>query len=257
MTGISSRKAFRFCFAPRSRLATFTDDVRCTTATVSKLVCLTLEVHSSHLIDFPAPRYQCSRDNQSMKTLLRALLPSIIAISLTCIECVAQSIGNLQLHLQADPARPAAPRTLSLLLINKTDHDVFAPPPLDNCEDGYNGWFKVFQDFTPLKGKPPEPRVEGGCDSDRGGPWPSILVRIKGSALIKEAGWKLLHSGEAIVIKTQIVAFKSDSRKGTYEFWARYVPPSILPSDENILAANKFDIPSSELQSNHVTILKK
>jgi hypothetical protein len=67
-----------------------------------------------------------------------------------------------------------------------------------------------------VRGKPPEPRVAPGCDSDGGEPWPSILVRIKGSALIREDGWKLLRSGEAMVIKTQIVAFQSDSRKGTY-----------------------------------------
>ncbi len=100
-----------------------------------------------------------------------------------------------------------------------------------------------------VRGKPPEPRVEPGCDSDGGEPWPSILVRIKGSALIREDGWKLLRSGEAMVIKTQIVAFQSDSRKGTYEFWARYVPPSILPSDENILAAVKFSISENGLKS--------
>ncbi len=139
----------------------------------------------------PAPK---TVDNQSMRTVLRALHLSLIGISLLSIDCPARDRRHSAIATSAPIRKNAAgaPRTLTLLLVNQADHGVAAAPhPLNNCEDGYDGWFEVFHDFKPLKGKPEAPRVASGCRlSDKA--WamavdPGVSAS-KGSAAIREGG---------------------------------------------------------------------
>jgi hypothetical protein len=189
----------------------------------------------------------------------------------------------LELHLRPDPVKRGAPRTFSLLLVNKTRHDVYVPAPRRNCEDSYDGWFQIAGVFKPLTGTGEEPLFTAGCAADSDVPTPPILDRIK------EDEWQILHLGESLNLGSRAetlpagvtrtladrarmrwevvprgapprhfgtVAFHDYEKPGTYEFWARYLPPSISSSEQAILRRANIDVPNGELISNHLVFAK-
>jgi len=165
--------------------------------------------------------------------------------------------SGLELVLQADAVKPNAPRTFSVLLVNRSDRAVHLPMPTKNCEDGYNGSVQVLHFFKPLRGNSPMP-PGAGCALDRGGPWPPILERIQGSVALHEPGWKVLNAGESLKLTDPgWIAFPNDAKAGVYEFWAAYAPPSVSGSDNAILAAEGLEIPGGELSSNHLVFVKR
>jgi hypothetical protein len=185
----------------------------------------------------------------------------------------AQNTANLQLRLQAD----AGPPTVSLLLVNDTDHDVYIPVPGVNCEDGYSGWVQLRLDFRPLGGRR-KPEVGEGCASDRFGALPPILDRLSE----KGQEWQLLHSGDALSLiagtlhsvsstrgSWEIVkagqppsrrgtpALQEDAAPGVYRLWAIYHPPLVGVADLKTLQEASVDIPRSRLESNRLTFVKQ
>lgn len=168
-----------------------------------------------------------------------------------------RSAFGLELILQADAVKPGAPRTFSVLLVNRSDHPVHIPMPAKNCEDGYDGSVQVLHSFTPFRRNSPMP-LGAGCVLDRGGPWPSILERIQGSVALHEPGWKVLNAGDSLKLTDPSwIAFRNDAETGTYKFWAAYAPPSILDSDRALLSGENLDIPRKELSSNHLVLVKR
>jgi hypothetical protein len=168
-----------------------------------------------------------------------------------------QPAFGLELILQADAVKPGAPITFSVVLVNRSEHAVHIPMPTKNCEDGYNGSVQVLHSYKPFRGNSPL-QPGAGCVLDRGGPWPSILERIQGSVALHEPGWKILNAGQSFKLTDPgWIVFRNGAPAGTYEFWAVYAPPSTLASDRATLAAERLDIPTGELSSNHLIPVKK
>jgi hypothetical protein len=175
-------------------------------------------------------------------------LCGILAATLTS---PAQNPDRLEFRLQADPASPGTPRSFSLLLVNKTGHDIYLPVPRRNCEDRYDGWFRIFNTFKPLNGPSPEPGSPGGCAFDQFGPELAISDRIGAE------NWRLLHSGESLNLDPSgTTAFTDSDPPGVYEFWASYSPPAIGPDKRKILQNRNIDIPQGRVMSNHLVLTK-
>ena len=173
-----------------------------------------------------------------------------------------QEAGSLEFRVQADRLERGTLPAFRLLLVNKTDHDVYIPLPTQNCSDDYDGSFELVRDFKPLRGGAKPPGPGGDCAKDKFG-WPPIMDRLR------DEEWKILHSGDALTLNAErfdpvirrhilwdivpsgasprqpgMVAFEHDSKPGTYEVWAAYSPPSIDLAAGKTLQERGIDYPS-------------
>jgi hypothetical protein len=158
-----------------------------------------------------------------------------------------RTAANLELRLQPETLKGGVPQAFRFELVNISDHDVWAPMPTVQCEDGFDGSIDLSLDFRPLD---PGPPGEGfGCAGDRLG-WPSILDRVK--------EWKVLHAGEKLTLTADRAHLHYDSdRAGRYEFWASYSPPSVEPADQAILRQAGIDFPLGKLATQHLVFEKR
>jgi hypothetical protein len=191
-------------------------------------------------------------------TLALSLTPCALSQALNPQPASDDKPANLKLVLQPDDFRDDMPQAFTFVLLNITDHDLLVPvhPSLD-CFDNYDGSFWLVIKFTPVTPEPPG--MGWGCGGSKY-QWPPVLDRVK--------EWKTIRPGESFRITAPKDKLHLDgSKPGTYEFWARYVPPAISPDDETILrhagfdfpvgANRRVDLPQGELTSAHITFVKK
>jgi hypothetical protein len=156
--------------------------------------------------------------------------------------------SELELVLQPDAPSKGLPRGFTVLLLNKSDHDIRVPTPVVDCQAAYSGVMGVSFRFTPLR--PARPNSHGyGCASDRFN-WPPILERAK--------EWTVLHPRMSISVRETLEQMHCECTvPGRYEFWAGYLPPDISPEDKETLTKAGIDFPHAPLESAHVTYVKK
>jgi len=159
------------------------------------------------------------------------------------VPAAAQSI---ELRLQPDSIDHGIPQAFTFSLWNTSDHDVRVPVPSIQCEDSFDGAIWLQLEFTPdVPAKDGEGR---GCAADTFGRH-SILDRVQ--------KWSLLHPGQYLIFNIpRDRLYYDDKEPGIYEFWADYVPPSIDPSDREILQKAGIDFPHGELTTPHIAFRK-
>lgn len=153
---------------------------------------------------------------------------------------------NIELRLQPDAIDHGVPQAFIFSLWNTSDHDVRIPTPSIQCDDSFDGAIWLRLEFTP---DGPEADREGrGCAADTFGRHP-ILDRIQ--------KWALLHPGEYVIFNIPRQRLDYDDKDpGIYEFWAEYIPPSIVPADREQLQKAGIDFPRGKLISVHVAFRK-
>jgi hypothetical protein len=153
------------------------------------------------------------------------------------------SSGDLELRLVPHGVEDGIPQSFTILLVNHTDHDVFLPMPITDCQGSYTGVTGLVVHFTPLLPEAPQPGR--GCSASRY-TWPPIMERIK--------EWQVVHPGEEFnLLGGSKAAYFESQMPGTYEVWAGYLPPFISPQDQAILEAAGIDFPREALTTPHLT----
>jgi hypothetical protein len=145
-------------------------------------------------------------------------------LSFGTILASAQEAGvpqlGLQLILQSDTLSNGLPRGFTVLLLNRSDHDMRVPTPAVNCQGAYTGVMAMSFHFKPLK--PTRSNGLGyGCASDKYN-WPPVLERVQ--------EWTVLHPGMSLSVRDTPGQMHCECNvPGEYEFWAGYLPPNISP----------------------------
>jgi hypothetical protein len=150
--------------------------------------------------------------------------------------------GNLELRLQPESVRSNIPQAFTVLIVNRSDHDMRIPMPSLECGDVAHGTVGLRLHVKPLHSGPIEPTQ--GCFKDFG--YQPILDRVK--------EWKVLRPEESVSLGTindRVIA------PGAYEYWAYYYPPGMPKADEDLLQKAGIDFPRNELESAHVKFVKK
>jgi hypothetical protein len=101
----------------------------------------------------------------------------------------APGSGALELRIHPDRVEQGVPQGFTVVLVNKTNHDLRVPIPTIQCEDSFNGDILLRLRFRPLKAQPAE--GQQGCANDNE-IWPPILERIQ--------NWKIVHSGDTLTV---------------------------------------------------------
>jgi hypothetical protein len=157
-----------------------------------------------------------------------------------------EGVNALELRLQPDAPEKGVPQSFTVVLLNKSDHDIKLPIPAVDCEGAFTGVMGVSFRFTPLK--PSGAGIGHGCANDTF-VWPPILERAK--------KWKVLRPGDSLSIReTANQMFCECKAPGKYEFWAGYLPPSLTPEDKVTLRQASIDFPHHSLESVHMTYEK-
>ena len=147
----------------------------------------------------------------------------------------------LELRLQPESVQKHIPQAFTVLIVNKSDHEVRLPMPSLACGDVPHGTVRLHVKFKPFKGG--GSALDSGCIKDFG--YQTILDRLK--------QWKVLGPGESLVLMSNgILAHDS----GVYEYWASYIPPGMPKADEEVLQNVRVDFPKSELESTHVSFVR-
>jgi hypothetical protein len=190
-------------------------------------------------------------------TLSLSLTPYALSLALNPPHASDDKPTNLKLVLQPEDLRDGAPQAFTFVLLNITDHNLLVPAhPSVNCGDNYDGSFWLEIHFTPWPFttlSPGPPGMGWGCGVSNAH-WPPALDRVK--------EWKTIGPGESFRITAPNDKLHLDGKFGTYELWARYVPPYVSPGDESILrhagidfpiAANRrVDLPQGQMTSDHI-----
>ena len=153
----------------------------------------------------------------------------------------------LELRIEAEHAEKGVPAAFTVMLENRSDHDIRLPMPATDCASPFMGAIGVSFHFTPLR---PDRLGQGhGCAGDTFD-WPPILERVK--------NWKVLSPGDSLSIQqTASQIFCECNAPGKYEFWAGYTPPSLSEEDQAILREAGIEFPHQALESVHITYEKK
>jgi hypothetical protein len=153
--------------------------------------------------------------------------------------------GNLELRLEPESVQKNIPKAFTVLIVNKSDHEVRLPMPSFESGDVRHGTVWLRLNFVPLKrGVLPELQAGGINDFL----YQPISERVK--------GWKVLGPGESLNLETisgRILAQDA----GSYDYWAYYYPPGMTKGDEEVLQKAGIDYPKKELESAHVKFVKK
>jgi len=155
---------------------------------------------------------------------------------------------ELELILQPDAPSQGLPPGFTVLLLNKSNHDIRVPTPVVDCQSGYTGVMGVSFRFTPQK--PLRSIGRGyGCAADKFN-WPQILERAQ--------EWTVLHPGTSLSVRDTIGLMHCECKApGKYEFWADYLPPNVSPEDKEVLSKAGIDFPHAPLESAHVIYMKR
>ncbi len=149
---------------------------------------------------------------------------------------------NLELRLQPEAVRINIPQAFTVLIVNRSDHDMRLPMPDHECRDVALGTILLGFNFVPAK---PGPTPLGhGCFKDYA--YQPILDRVR--------SWKVLRPGESLSLET--ISVKA-GEAGTYDYWAHYYPPGMPKADEEVLQKAGIDFPKAELESTHVKFVRK
>ncbi len=147
----------------------------------------------------------------------------------------------LELRLESELNQDKTPQTLTVLIVNKGDHDVRLPVPSIACDDIPYGTVALHFRFKPIMKS--TNLLEGGCINDYG--YTPILDRLK--------GWKVLGPGESLSLMTKHVLAQD---AGAYEYWASYIFPGMPQADEDVLQNAGIDFPKSTLESSHLSFTR-
>ena len=147
----------------------------------------------------------------------------------------------LELRLQPEISRSNIPQAFTVLIVNKSDHDVRLPIPTPKCGDVPHGTISLHVNYKPPKDGMSV--LESGCVNDFG--YQPILDRLK--------SWKVLGPGESLPLMNDHVLAQD---AGVYEYWASYIPPGMPKADEDVLQKAGIDFPKSALESSHVSFTR-
>jgi hypothetical protein len=191
-------------------------------------------------------------------TLALSLNPYALGQALNPPPAKDEKPANIKLILQPEDVREGIPQSFTFVLLNITDHNLLVPahPSIDSF-DSYDGSFWLEIRFTPLTPQPPGMGWGSGGSKAQ---WPPVLERVK--------EWKTIGPGESFRITAAKDTLHLDGGKpGTYDLWARYVPPAMLPGDETTLLGagvgfpisgnRRIDLPQGEIFSSHFTFFVK
>ena len=174
-----------------------------------------------------------------------ALFGAALALGLPVRGLAQTSVTNkpaiLELRLQPESVQKQIPHALSVLLINRSDHEVRLPMPSLACADVPHGTIRLHVSLKHYKAS--RKVLDSGCFNDFG--YQPILERLK--------QWKALGPGESIVLMNESVLAHE---AGVYEYWASYIPPGMSEADEQELRNAGIDFPQSDLESPHVSLVK-
>ena len=150
--------------------------------------------------------------------------------------------GPLELRLQPESYRKNIPQAFTVLIVNKSDHDMHLPLPADSCGDVPHGTVRLNLHFEPFG--PGTSGLVSGCIKDFG--YQPILERVK--------GWRILHPGESLTLMTYSLLAQD---AGSYDYSASYDPPGMPKADEEVLQQAGIDYPKSRLESAHIRFRRK
>jgi hypothetical protein len=167
-------------------------------------------------------------------------------LSLSLLAAQQQS-QHLELQFRSEALQDGLPPGFTILLVNKSDHDIRVPKPIVDCAAIDGGVIGMSFRFTPKR--PWKPRNGYGCAADQFNP-PPILERVH--------GWQVLRPGESLRVTDSPAQMHCECKApGKYEFWAGYDPPHLPAEDEAKLDEADIDFPRSALESAHITYVKK
>ncbi len=178
------------------------------------------------------------------KTIVMLVLAcGLVAPSFTQVA-ETKRLANLELQLETEDLQQGVPQAFTFLLVNKTNHEVRVPyiPNVDCDGTLYGGmWLRVV--------------APGGQGWSRG----CGVNALHGESILDRAKrWRVLLPGASLNFKAgKERALYNDQVDGTYEFWAHYDPPTISPSDQEVLRRAGIDFPQGPLDSAHVRFEKK
>ena len=170
-----------------------------------------------------------------------------IAVLLIGVQGRSHSAADLELRFSSIGVNGEVPQGFSFELVNVSDHEVRLAAPQVECTDAFSGYILLNLTLKPSDGR----WVPGrGCALDSGGPWPSILERAR--------SWKVLRPGEAMTMKRfRNTLLFDDSRAGTYDFWAEYVPPAVSPVDASLLRGSGIEFCEQRLRTKRLRFVGK
>lgn len=147
----------------------------------------------------------------------------------------------LELRLQPESVRKHIPQAFTVLIVNKSHHEVRLPMPSLECGDVPHGTVRLHVKFKPFKAG--GSALVSGCFKDF--VYQPILDRLK--------QWKVLGPGESLVLMNNAILARAT---GVYKYWASYIPPGMPKADEEVLQNARVDFPKSELESPHVSFVR-
>ncbi|MGC2164170.1 MAG: hypothetical protein WA634_19905 [Silvibacterium sp.] len=154
----------------------------------------------------------------------------------------------LQLVMQPKDMQAELPASFTILLVNRSDHEVRLPPPAAACQCLTNGSVQFIVHFTPAPGTKPT-ALGKSCIAD--------AVLLYSDILRESDTWTVLRPAESLHITVKRSDFSLEEGSGTYSFQAVYTPPSLSPEDKNTLRMAGIDVPTQILKTPVMTFNRK
>jgi hypothetical protein len=156
----------------------------------------------------------------------------------------SQKMPNLELRLKPGQMVNGIPESFTFAFVNISNHDVRMPQP-SRCSSSAMGTIYLVVELRPA----PPPGIRGGCGEGFSG---------MGPMRDQAENWKVLKPGESLKVSfSRGELFSNEQAPGTYNFWAKYTPPTIPVKDRRVLTEEDIDFPRTHLVSPHLLFMRK